>query len=230
MTLESFERVKNDPRIQEIVIVDDCSDQAIFDRLHGAVNGMPKVALYRNKRNKGMSWNKRTAVELASTDWLILFDSDNVLETRYIDAVAKADLCPDTIYMPSFAEPEFDFRRYAGKTYDLEAVQKIIKEPMFNVCMNTCNYVVHRDNYREAFTANPEMKGTDTIWMNYNWLIRGGKFKIVEGMAYFHRVHSGSGFVEDMDYNMKQAEAMRRKIKSAKLDDSRMITWKPQTT
>ncbi len=76
MTHGSFKWVRDDPRISEIVIVDDCSEFHIYESLQRMVDGFEKVKLYRNEKNLGCYHNKRRAVELSTNDWVILFDSD----------------------------------------------------------------------------------------------------------------------------------------------------------
>lgn len=56
------------------------------------------------------------------------------------------------------------------------------------------------------------MKGSDTIWMGYLWLKAGNSLYVVPGMYYFHRIHSGSGFAENMEYNMSKSEEVKKKI------------------
>jgi hypothetical protein len=79
--------------------------------------------------------------------------------------------------------------------------------------MNTCNYLVNREEYLKIYQHNPEMKGTDTIWFNYLWLKAGNSFYVVPGMEYYHRVWEGSGFLADCDYNMKRAKEVKELIK-----------------
>lgn len=56
------------------------------------------------------------------------------------------------------------------------------------------------------------MKATDTIWFSYLWLKSGRLMFIVKDMHYFHRVHKDSGFLQEVDYNMKKAEEIKKMI------------------
>lgn len=87
-----------------------------------------------------------------------------------------------------------------------------LNDPLCNCLFNTCNYVVHRDSYISIWEENKEMKGSDTIWFNYLWLKAGKSFFVVPGMHYQHRVHNGSGFMQDVDYNMTKAEEIKQLI------------------
>ena len=213
MLMESFAQVLNDDRISEIVIVDDCSTDEIYGKVLAAVFDMPKVRLYRNQENLGMSLNKKRAVDLAKSEWCIILDSDNVIGPDYLDAIPSC-LNEQTIYCPSFAKPQFDYRSFSNYLIDRDNVGTFIKKPMAEPVLNTCNYLANRVEYLKVYLHNPEMKGTDTIWFNYLWLRAGNSFYVVPGMEYFHRVHDGSGFLADCDYNMAKAKGIKELIKA----------------
>ena len=86
MTFDSFIGVYEDPLINEIVIVDDCSHEYYYNNLHNKCKDLDKVKLHRNSKNLGCYHNKRKAVELSNNDWVILFDSDNKMTSQYLDA------------------------------------------------------------------------------------------------------------------------------------------------
>ncbi len=215
LLLESFSQVLGDPRISEIIISDDHSDQQIYRKLFEKFEGHRKVKVFRNAKNLGMSLNKRRAIELASNAWCILFDSDNVITPAYIDSLPEDfEEASFTIYCPSFAKPHFDYRELEGEVINILNVHKQIRKPSLGMLLNTCNYVVNRERYLATFRENKEMKGTDTKWFNYLHITSGGNFLVVPGMHYQHRVHKGSEFMKDADYNMrKDAELSKMFIK-----------------
>lgn len=214
LLMESFAQVLDDDRISEIVIVDDCSTDEIYGKVLAAVFDMPKVRLYRNQQNLGMSLNKKRAVELAKNEWVILFDSDNIIAPDYLNNIDLSDLRNYIIYCPSFARPQFDYRSFSNYEIDQDNVCTFIKKPLAEPVLNTCNYLVNRGRYLSVYEPNPEMKGTDTIWFNYLWLKAGNSFYVVPGMEYYHRVHEGSGFLADCDYNMRKAKEIKELIKA----------------
>lgn len=214
LTLKSFANVLHDPRIGEIVIVDDCSDARIFDNLCNTVKGIEKVRISTNEINLGMMANKALAISKCLNEWVIIFDSDNVISPAYLDSVERITLNPDIIYCPSFARPTFDYRRYAGMTIGIPQAKKMLNEPMGNACLNTCNYLVHRDTYLSVFTQDNNVKGTDTLSFAYQWLKDGKKMHVVKGMEYDHLIHDGSGFLKDAEFNMKMADVYKQKIQA----------------
>lgn len=217
-TIESFAQVIDDPRIDDIVILDDCSTDGSYEKLRDHFSGNGKVGVIRQASNRNMSLNKRDAIALSKNEWVIIFDSDNVIEKDYLDALQVQwdwELKPGTtkhcIYCPSFAKPQFDYRKFQNQKFG--GVKPVpAHDDTFNCLLNTANYVVNRNEYLRVYEHNPEMKGTDTVWFNYLWLIAGNHFYVVPDMEYQHRIHSGSGFLQDADYNMKKSAEVRKLI------------------
>lgn len=207
---ESFAQVINHPRITEIILMDDCSDMEIFKQVEGLKALSPKIKVYRQAANRGMGRNKADAISYAENEWVVLFDSDNIIGNDYIDALPM-DLMQQAIYQPDAAMPHFDFRKFRGVSFT-RVNSALIKQPMFNTMLNACNYVVHRDEYLRVYEENPAHKASDTVWMAYLWLKAGNGFYVVPRMEYFHRVHDQSGFLADVDYNMRKAEEVRKLI------------------
>lgn len=230
---ESYAQVIDDHRISEIIIVDDCSTElGVRDKVNSLAGG--KVKVFHQAQNRGMSRNKADAIWYAANEWCIIFDSDNVLGIDYLDAFynfavdGKAltifnEIKPieKFIFCPDFAKPEFDYRAFKcgnGGTgirsgiYGARESAHEIKGDTFNCLMNTCNYIVHRDNYLSTYQYNPDHIASDTIWHNYNHLKSGGLFVVVPGMQYHHRVHKGSGFLQGVDHNMRMQAQVRKMI------------------
>src|SRR5688500_10472302 len=85
MTLDSFREVVDDQRINEIVISDDRSQGVIYYGLESYVKRWDKVKIWRNEKNLGCYRNKREAISKSSNEFVIIFDSDNILTTEYLD-------------------------------------------------------------------------------------------------------------------------------------------------
>ena len=111
---KSFEQVLNDERIDEVVIVDDCSDINLYRSIEEITRYMPKVKLFRNENNLDVYANKREAISKAENEYCIIFDSDNVISTKYLDKIYSVEWNSKTILAPDFAEPVFDYTKYAG--------------------------------------------------------------------------------------------------------------------
>lgn len=232
MTIESFAKVLDDPRIDDIVILDDCStDRSLYalKKHFHIINNYEKVRILNQKINVGMSRNKRDAIAAAKNEWTIILDSDNVIDPTYLDAFYKhvaggfnlinaPHHWNNFIFCPDFAKPDFDYRAFSQAEpptygiYDAKDAARCVIDSRFNCLMNTCNYIVNRDFYLKTYKYNKEHIASDTIWHNYNHLKSGGKFAVVPDMQYFHRVHNGSGFRNGIEYNMQKTEEVRRLI------------------
>ncbi len=223
MVLEVFDKVYDHPLIDEIVIVDDASDPKYSDELGEVLSkhlAKHKIQQYRNLYNLGMSRNKAEAVSKAKNEWVILFDSDNIIYPEYLwpietlIGITPRLLNPKWIYCPQFAEPDYDFSNLPGKI-DKENAKDLINLREFRVFANTCNYIVNKDEYLKVYEYDETIKESDTIYFNYLWLKSGGAFCILRDMKYYHRRHEGSGWLNgDHRYNMKKAAELQEKIKN----------------
>lgn len=194
MTFDAFRQVLNDDRISEIVIVDDHSDERIYNNLVFMCNGLEKVKIFRNEQNKGCYWNKHTAVSLATNEWVILFDSDNVLSTKYLDAIPET-LSQRTIYQPEFARPHFDFTKYSGHYFDRTIAKNYTPQETFTTMLNAMNFFINREEFLKVFDTNKTEPWTaDSIYFNYLWLKAGNSIYVTPGMQYEHLVHNGSHY------------------------------------
>lgn len=212
MTIDCFAQIIDNDFISEFVIVDDDSKDSSGEKLYRNFYWNNKVKVFINGENIQMSRNKETAIALCKSDFVLIADSDNIFSNESINALRNIDFKEDTIYCPSFAKPTFDYRKFSNQVFDKNHIKELVNDSMGNCCMNTANYVVPRENYSKVYEYNPSHLASDTIWFNYLWLKAGNKFEIVEGFEYNHLQHSGSGFLKDLDYNMKKAEEVRKLI------------------
>lgn len=200
------------PHVSEIVVVDDCSND--YTGLEGKVAHLPKVHLYHNPVNYGVFGNKVEAVARATNDWVITCDSDNLMDAGFIDHVCSLlPLHCGTWYQPSFARPDFDYRKLTG-LWSLASVYELLAKPLADCCLNTGNQVVHRPRFLEVLgryrgqrfdlmmpnwlDVPPEQRQTehwrqvynaaDSFILNMEWLCadNGHRFFVVPGLEYDH--------------------------------------------
>lgn len=211
MTIESFVKVLDDPRITEIIILDDHSEIDNWLELQALVPKNNKIQLYSNPENVGMAVNKMRAIRMATNEWVILFDSDNVIDVKYLDALERhAQWIKSIIYCPSFARPAFDYREiFSVEDYTL---QWALAQPNIDQFLNTCNYVVHRDTYLSNWKEDRTVGECDTIWHNYNHLKNKGSLFVVPGMEYEHRIHQDSGWIRNRKVNQQKFKQIKQLI------------------
>lgn len=199
MLLESFKDVIDDPRVREIVVSDDCSSDGSFEKLLSHFAGHQKVKVFRNKSNFDCYRNKRQAIELATSEWVILFDDDNILNRAYLDTIYKIPRWdPKTIYCPDWAQPHFNYTRFAGYRVTRKNLSHFLTLPHFKTALNTANYFVHRQGYLDVWDGTVDPVTADSLFHAYNWLVAGGEIIIVPGLRYFHRVHEGSHYKRNL--------------------------------
>lgn len=196
MLREAVAAVEADPRVEEVVISDDASDDGSWERIVAEYYALPKYRLFRNARNLDCYANKAKAVERCEGDWVVLFDSDNVMGRDYLDALEQAQPWLDrTAYLPTFARPEFDYRKFEGTRVDRRNVAPWVADDTFRTALNTANYLVRRDEYLRAWDPDTDPVTADSIYMNLRWLEQGNSLYFVPGLAYEHRIHPGSHFM-----------------------------------
>lgn len=194
-TIDSIAKVIDDPRISEIIIVDDHSSEDVYHELLDHYKNQKKVKLSRNYLNIDCYRNKKNAIQYATNEWCILLDSDNVMGTDYIDRVFAIENWElDCVYMPDFAQPHFDYRKFSGSVITRENIGGYIEDVTFQTALNTANYFVNKSTYLSAFNPDVDPHTSDSIYMTYRFLEQGNKLCIVDGLSYFHRVHQGSHY------------------------------------
>lgn len=187
MLLESFEQILNDDRISEVIITDDQSREDIYSKVQRLCNH-PKVKLFRNEKNLGCYRNKREAISKAINEYVIIFDSDNIMTTKYIDKIYEQEWSPDTIFAPDFVG-SFDYRHFSDHEISKNNVRKFVGLLRFDCLINTMNYFVNRDNYLKVWDGSIEPWTADTIYQNYRWFQAGFKIKVLRGLEYHHRIN-----------------------------------------
>lgn len=195
---ESFKQIIDHPFVTEIVIVDDASkDAQVRDYIFNLTKVSHKIIPYFNARNLDCYFNKREAVSKSRNEWVILFDSDNILTKQYIDRLENlwiAGLNAKTVYQPSFAKPHFDFRKFEGLLIDRSNIGRYFPQPQFSTMLNAMNYFVNRDEYLRVWDGSIDPVTSDSIYQNLNWFKAGNNMYVVPGLEYDHAVHSGSHY------------------------------------
>lgn len=199
MVVDAFMSVLEDTRIGEVVISDDCSTDGSYALLLKRFEKESKVRVVRNVKNFDCYKNKVLAVTRCKNEWVVLFDSDNTITTSYLDALYKLPHWKtDTFYCPTFAKPHFDYRNLTGMRMNRSNVSSCASLKGFDCALNTANYFVPRRNYVDVWDDSLDPHTSDTIFQAFNWLKAGGQLEFVQGLEYFHRVHEGSHYKQNV--------------------------------
>lgn len=114
--------LQNAKEIDRIILVDNCSTDRTFEI---AKSYEPRLEVFRNDSNVGMSGNFNRCIELANTDWLMIFHADDVMLAgaikKYRDLIERQ---PDLglIHADSYTVVEND---ETTKTYNPRSTREV---------------------------------------------------------------------------------------------------------
>ena len=213
MTLNSFKEVYNDDRVEAIIIVDDASDEHIYNKLKEECDKLSKVKLYRNLINRDCYANKYVSISLSPTDYCIILDSDNQIDTSYLDKIFEQEWAEDIILAPDWAKPTFNYTEYSDLIISKDNLKEYIDKPMFETCLNCMNYFVNKDAYCDVWDATTDPVTSDSLFQNYNWLMSGKYIHIVHELRYNHLVHNQSHYINNVQRTGDFREILLEKIR-----------------
>jgi glycosyltransferase involved in cell wall biosynthesis len=213
MTLNSFKEVYNDDRVEAIIIVDDASEMHIYNKLKEECYKLSKVKLYRNLTNRDCYANKYVSISLSPTDYCIILDSDNQIDTLYLDKIFEQEWAKDMILAPDWAKPTFNYTEYSDLIISKDNLKEYIDKPMFETCLNCMNYFVNKNAYCDVWDATTDPVTSDSLFQNYNWLMSGRYIHIVHGLRYEHLVHNQSHYINNVQRTGDFREILIEKIR-----------------
>jgi len=208
MTIESFSKIIDNDLVDDIVILDDCSDMKLYGELWDRVEALNAnhVLLYRNAVNVGPFLNKYRAVQKCKNDWVILLDCDNIIDNDYVELLSNIDkeddilYCPESLFRLNKAGIKYSYHKFNNLFVDKINVRRYVRHRMFRALLNTGNYLVHRERYMEVVeqsVANERLSKLDSLYFNYLWLSMGYRMKVVPNLWYEHRIHKDSYYLRN---------------------------------
>ena len=202
MTVNSFMNVYHDERVDKVTIVDDASTDGSYERLSELCKDLSKVRIVRNQTNLDCYANKLSSLVHSDKEWNILLDSDNEINLDYLNKIYGIDNWEEnTAYLPSWAQPHFNYTKYEGLTITRNNAGQYAHDPTFTTMLNTANYFVNKNFYSRCWDATIDPHTADSIYMNLQYLKNGGKLYVVPGLHYQHRVDNHKG-EQGGHYNM----------------------------
>lgn len=203
LTIENIKNIYTDERISEFIIVDDYSNEQLYELLKWNVMALNtafdvsflnKIKLYRNEKNEGVYKNKKRSVELATNPFVIVADSDNKFDSKYIDKLYEKVWVSNIIYSPDFAKPYFNFKHLSDNSISKHNTKLYKGRRQIDCFYNLCNYFVCRETFLASFdeTANP--LGADSIYYNLCLLKQDNIIYVVKDMEYEHPISKDSNY------------------------------------
>ena len=220
--ITAFIQIVDNASIDEIVIVDDHSDLVHYIKLWNLINnlGNDKVTLYRNDTNLKPYKNKYTAVSKCSNDWVILLDSDNIIDNEYIKIVTGLEKEDDILYV---AETLYRKNKKIGWCYKAfnkqiitkKNIRQMLNDASFEPLLNTGNHFFNRNKYIQVVKGiqeDPKLSINDAIYFSYLWLFNN-RMKVVSGLYYIHQASKNSWWVANSKKCILSASEIIKRIK-----------------
>ena len=219
--LQTIKNVHDDPRVGEIRIGHDGTSQNTIDKDELVFKAYPKVKLHFSINKEGVFRNKYKTLSVCENESVCLWDSDNIFDVDYLDALERAgDFLENesTIRCPVKALPRFDFSQWENHIILKTTAKLYMDKPAFCVHMNTGNYVVPREAYlrvlKPFFDSGEQSPNCcDVIWQNYHLLSAGLNMIFIPGMQYQHTDHPDSTYRQFHDKEPGLTEVWQGKIK-----------------
>lgn len=177
--------------VDEIVIQDDCTSD--YDKLKNYESENIKV--FQNKKRLSPLLSRPNLVSNCKNDWILLMDSDNFLESNIFDIIPKLSLENSFIYCPSFAKPNFDFRKYSDIKIDINFAKKHFEDLSLQIFLNTGNYLIHKDTYLNVSNFIEKKYAyytVDVIYFNFLFLSLGNFLYCTPKFEYEHTIRFDS--------------------------------------
>lgn len=200
--LKSFINVLDNDKIDDIIINDDCSDDfPILKELIDSL-GNPKIRLFKNEINLKAYKNKYETVKKAKNNWVVLLDSDNIINNDYIEKLYTEKWNNKTIYCPEFAVSNFTYSHILSLGEITIQNCRYTNIFQFDTFLNTGNYFLNKQEYVEKFESSDfdpiETLGLDVFYYNTNWLIQGNGLKIIPGLKYIHTIRNDGFYTKNV--------------------------------
>lgn len=215
-TINAFAKVIDDERIDEFILNDDCSTDDSCERLVEYFKGNPKVKVYRNQKNEDCYRNKAISVHKATNEWVCLWDSDNIFDTDYLDALyAIPEWDKNTFYLPEFARIHFDARQWSGLTVTRENMYQYA-DTHLATNFNAMNFFINKEQYLKVWNGRVDPHSSDSIFFSYTWVLAGHKILITPNLQYQHTIHTdGSGhFTQNQHKTVEFHKILMDKIRN----------------
>jgi len=228
LTMESFAKVLSNECIDEIVILDDCSTIENYSKLFESIiydTGLDvrKIKIYRNSSNLGPLRNKYEVVKKCNNEYVILLDSDNIIDENYVKCFGQLHFfdknvlyCPEKL-MSLDGKVQWDYSEFCHLDIDHTNAKNYLDVGSFEACLNTGNYLVNRAMYLQVYESYDKdnlLSYNDAMYFSCLWLLYGNMIKIVPGLYYTHRLHSGSWYKQNNDKCKQATKILRNFINS----------------
>jgi len=207
----SIPKYIEDENINEIIICDETGED--YQKIKDNFNN-DKLKVFKNDMKLGCFKNKMNVASKATCEYICIFDSDNFADKNYFISFKKFILDNNyplnSVYLPSFAKPNFDYRWFINKEITNYNVKEILENSKnstnkgctLDVLLNTMNCIIP-NNFLDKYDILNDKPWCDAClaydseyFSLYSLYIMNANLYCVDGMEYEHRVHDGSHYCE----------------------------------
>lgn len=192
-------KVLSDKWETEIICVDDCStdgSSAILDE-YASVH-YSSFNVHHFSENRGVSAARNKGLELATGDWLLFVDADDLVEEDWIeDVVSRIRRDPD-VDMWTYCLDRFNEEGPLGKVGEVDS---------FGCAF--CQSVYRRSVYGNVRFPSYDI-GEDRVY-SFRCLAKSQRIKIVSKVVYHYRMRLGSAMHRKRSYRMNW-QSLRHEI------------------
>lgn len=212
---KSLPHYLNHPLVQSVLICDETGEDCTAIESSEFANH-PKLILHRNEKRLGIYFNKRQCIELAPTEWVGVFDSDNFFYEPYFNALSNIwakeganpqhfYACGDGLFLNRDGTVTSPIRGFGGFQLTQTSWNDIFEKPRWNYMLNDGNWVVHKSVLSSLPTdvRDEDILATDAIYMARRFVQAGFVYDIREELTYLHTVHDGSSWILQGSENMR---------------------------
>ena len=96
----------------EIILVDDCSKDESFSKCLKIAEKYKQVKVFKNDKNKGVSYTRNRAIDNAKGEYLLFVDSDDYVAEEYVDTFLRLVNAGKTFAVCGYYNHD---EKYAGK-------------------------------------------------------------------------------------------------------------------
>ncbi|MGK7908743.1 MAG: glycosyltransferase family 2 protein [Synechococcus sp.] len=189
----------------EVIIVDDCSQDATLELAQAFAKVDSRVKVIANPVNQGAAVARNLALDAASGDWIAIFDSDDWLSPERFDFLlqkaeeSSADMMADDFGYVNDGDrqPWTTFVKRNGDVYSkgLTQIDKVFYVDSKNW---TVSPGILKPLVRRAFIEEHGIRYKDELLLGEDFffyldcLIHGARFFVYPEVHYYYRVRPGS--------------------------------------
>ena len=143
---------------EEIIVVDDGSDDAVQQKINGMERLNSLVSVYHLPQNVGVSAARNFGIEKASGEFILFLDDDDLLHPKMLESALYYFLCNPEIdvicckcrmfYSPDFQDVSADRGRTKKRSYPLRRISLVDRRNTFKL---------ETEPFTEILSASPQI-------------------------------------------------------------------------